>query len=227
MQYKNLLLYFILFAFSCLFSNSQGIIKTQDLGLWIGINGDYKFKNNYKLLFSQEVRFFESVSELEKSISEIGLAYKINKNFKLQGNLRYVFDKKKNKIFEKNLRYNIDLRYKWDINKRFDFKYRLRFQTRYNNFLLVNKNGTKSDFRHKITLDYKLNKKHELNLSGEIWREFEQYELPHFGKFRFVFSDEIDTKIGDFNLFFGLERDIDSKPNLNYYITGISYNFSI
>lgn len=223
---KNLFL--LIFITICLGRTySQQVIKTQDLGFWISANGELKFKKNYKFLFSQEFRLFENASELEKSITEIGLSYKINKNFRLKGNARYVFDKKKDKIFEQNFRYNTDLRYKWDINKSFDFKYRIRFQTMYKNLLLPNRKGTKSDFRHKISLDYKLTEIHKLTTSAEIWREFENFELPHYGKYRIMISDNIDSKIGDINLFFGVERDFDSNPKITYYITGLSYNFSL
>lgn len=219
---------FLLFIFTPSFIGfGQEIVKTQDLGGWFKLELEKELKKDYTLSFSQEFRLHESFTEMDKYISEVGLSYKINRNFKLQGNVRYALNQTKNKNIAQDFRYNIDLRYKWKINEVLNFKYRLSFQTRYRNLFTHNYKGTKSDFRHKIYLEYKVNKTHELSLSGELWREFELYEIPHFGQLRIVLSDEISTKIGKLRVFAGVDQDIDSSTPLTYYITGIAYKLSL
>ncbi len=223
---RTIVLLLVLFTFSEEIVG-QELVKTQDLGLWIGAEITKELKKNYTFSLSQEIRFYESVSELDKSITQIALDYKINKKFKLSGGMRYAFNSKEDKTISQDFRYHGDLVYKIKFNKDFKLKYRLRFQTRYPNLFLKSRKGSDSDFRHRIALDYELNKKHELGFSAEVWREFELYEKPHFGKVRLLLSDEIDWYNQEITLFGGFEKDIDESTPLTYYIIGLAYKFEL
>lgn len=205
----------------------QDIVKTQDLGLWMSGEVTKKFKKDYTFSFSQELRLFESMTEIDKYISQAGLGYRINKHFSLSGDIRYSFTTKKDKTVSQDFRYNADLQYKWKINKDFTLKYRLRFQTRYPNLLLPTRKGTDSDFRHRFSIDYDANKVHELGFSVEIWREFELYEKPHFGKIRLLVWDNMHWNTQRIKVFGGVESDIDDSTPLTYFLIGINYQFEL
>ena len=203
----------------------QEIVKTQDLGLWLSGEFSKQFKEDYSFSASQEVRLYESITELDKSITQLSIDYKINKKFKISGGIRYAFNAKEDKTISQDFRYHGDFGYKLKFNKDFSMKYRLRFQTRYPNLFLPTRKGSDSDFRHRHSFDFDLNKKHELGFSAEIWREFELYEKPHFGKIRLLPSDEMEWNKQKINVFGGFEKDIDESTPMTYYIVGIAYKF--
>lgn len=222
----KILIQFI-FIFFLISVSAQGIKKTQDLGLWIGGSIAYDLTNDFKIEFEQQARFFESITELEKYITDIGIGYKINKNFGLGGNLRYYLDKEKDKRLVQDWRYNFDLKFKHKIGERVKFSYRLRFQSVYEDLFGIIDQGRVSSLRNKISIDYKLNKTNSLFVDAEIFRKLVFYRKPYFNKVRFQVGNELKTKIGKFKFAAGYERELKSDYPLNYFFGGVFYTFKI
>lgn len=217
----------IIFLFFWVNIYSQEIKKTQDIGLWTGASLEYEFSKDYVLKFSQELRLFEDISEVEEYITDLGLEYKINKNFKLGVNLRYYLNKKKDKTISQDWRYNFDLKFKKKIIHGLKFKYRLRYQTAYKNLFAVVSEGMESNFRNQISFNYKLNKKNDIYLGTELFRKIIDYRKPYFNKIRFLIGDEMETKVGGFDFSIGYERELNSNYPLNYFFGRIYYKIEL
>ncbi len=217
----------VIFMLSYHFSSAQEIKKTRDAGIWMGATFQYKFKKNYTLAVSQDLRLFESFRELDKYITEIGISYKIDKRFKLGANARYFFNKQKDKTISRDFRYNLDFRFKEKLSDKLKIKYRLRFQSAYRNAFELVPEGIKSNLRNKIALIYTINKQNTAYTSAELFREIVTYKRPHFNKIRLLAGNEVETKLGNFDLSFGYERELNSEYPLNHFFGRVYYTFKL
>ncbi len=209
--------------------HAQQIKTTQDVGAWMGATLKYDLTKDLDLSLSQDIRFQESLSELDKYISEIGLSYKINKEFRIGGELRYYINQKRDETQSQNWRYNLDFKYRTKLIKHLKFRYRLRHQTAYENLFTAqpNKGESKSAIRNRVGLFYKLKNHHELYFTTEIFRTILYYRKPYFSELRFVVGDEIETKYGQFDLSFGYERELNSLYPLHFMFTRVYYTFKL
>jgi len=223
---KRLLLNILFLTFWVNLS-AQEIKKTRDVGLWMGASIEYKFKDDYLLTFSQDLRLFESLREIDKYITDIGLEYKINKNFKLGGNVRYFLNKRSDKTISQDWRYNLDLKFKGKLSTKFKVKYRLRFQSNYKDLPAVIYEGVKSNLRNKIAINYDVNEYNLVYFSSELFREIVAYRKPYFNKMRLLVGDKVKTKLGEFDVSLGYERELNSQYPLNYFFARIYYTFKL
>lgn len=223
---KKLLLN-ILFLIAWVNLSAQEIKKTRDLGLWMGASIEYKFKDDYLLTFSQDLRLFESLSEIDKYITDLGLEYKIDKNFKFGANLRYFLNKRNNKTISQDWRYNLDLKFRAKLRTKFRLKYRLRFQSNYQDAPAVIYRGVKSNLRNKIAINYAVNDNNLAYLSSELFREIVAYRKPYFNKMRLLIGDKLQTKLGEFDTSLGYERELNSDYPLNYFFARVYYTFKL
>lgn len=225
------LLTFICLLFSLVGMNSfaQDIKKTRDMGFWVSSTIEVNLTKRYKLSFSQDLRLFENSKKLEKYISDLGIDYKINKEFSLGANGRFFLNRKNDNTLSQDYRYNLDFKFKKKFKKKFKFKYRLRFQSTYEEpfGLGMNKGGLKSNLRNYIGVDYKLNKINVLFLNFELFREIVAYRKPYFHKFRLSLGDEVKTKIGKIGLSINFERELNSNYPLNFLFFRINHCFKL
>ena len=104
-----------------------------DLHLWTGVELEKNFAKDWTVSLGEEVRFKHDISELNNYFTELGIRYRINKNFALQGNYRFTRDRKQDQSYENLSRYNFDLRYKGKLDF-LTIKYRLRYQKEVEDF---------------------------------------------------------------------------------------------
>ena len=57
----------------------------------------------------QDLRLSDNFSKLNKVNTDLGVQYKINKNFKLATNIRYSYNLRKLNLYSHDLRMNYDL----------------------------------------------------------------------------------------------------------------------
>jgi hypothetical protein len=210
-----------------LYGTTQELVKVQDLGLWTGLKLEKEVREDFTLHLAPEVRINESVSQLDQLFSELGAEYKINKNFQLQGDGRYIINYKPDRTYSQDLRYNFDIQYKGQFKERFAFKYRVRFQRRHKNFFHPVGGGSDAAFRHRVAVDFQMNDLHRLQLSGEMFREISLHENPHFEKFRLQFADDLSTSLGTFEWAVAMERELDTVAPLTYYILRLYYTIPL
>ena len=107
-------------------ANAQETKIVRDLGLWTGVAVEKTVKKKWTFSIKQEVRLKNDISELNKYFTQAGINYRINKNFSLEGDYRYIQDKNAEGRFETRGRYNFDFRYKGKLAF-ITILYRLRY----------------------------------------------------------------------------------------------------
>ncbi len=215
-----------LFLLSSFPVSSQQIKTVQDIGGWTGIGLDYRFKKPYTVSLSQELRFFESFSKLEQSITEVGLEYAIDKRFKIGSQLRYAYARRSDHTFSNDVRYSFDFKYKLKLPKHFALKYRARYQTLYKNQFGFTPEGTRSNFRNKLTFGYSFNA-HFIYFSGEINRSIGNFQAPFFNKMRLNLGDKMNLSSGKLSYSLSYERELSTNYPLQFFFCRLYYTFQI
>lgn len=222
--FKGFIIIFLFAANPCF---AQEIKTVRDIGIWTRIGLDYEINKDWQFSASQEIRTFNNAVKIQKYISDFDLGYRINKRFDLSAGLRYAYNREKNNSFSHNIRYNLDFKYKRKLSKDLDLQYRFRYQSNYENpFTGFSDFEQRAKARNRLKLDYEF-KKHEPSLGAEIFRSFVYYRKPWFSSFRLTLGDEFDTKLGEFNLGMGYERELNVEFPLNYYFFRMNYTIEI
>jgi len=209
---KYCILLFILVKLSF----SQEVKVVQDLGVWAGVAFEKNILKDFDLVIETQVRNFHNAKKLDDILIDAKLKYSINKYFQLGGNVRYVYDVKPYNSTEHNLRHSLDISYRKKINKKFSFRYRLKHQKEFTNFYyrLLFFGGEQKEFttsiRNRLRLLYKHNSSNRFYGSIEIFKLFESFRNPYFNKIRFLIGDEINTKIGEFDIAIAMETEINT-----------------
>lgn len=199
----------------------------EDYGIWAGVGLNYEFNKKWKTSLTQEFRSFDDALELHKSITDLGLTYRINKKFKLGVNARYAYARKKDYTFTHDTRFNFDFKFKKKLTKKLDLLYRFRFQYSYINlFTFVPDVGRKANARNRIKIEYDLNK-HSIYFASELFREFVVYKDPSFNNLRISLGDQFETALGDFNYALAYERELNETNPLNFFFLKLNYIFEL
>ena len=209
-------------------SYAQQIKVTQDFGAWIGFSLKKK-KGNYQLELEQQLRTYKSALKVDDYLVDLGCKYAINKSFSLNANLRYIYDRKRWKEPENNLRYNFDLGYKVKIIEDLDLTYRARYQKELVNPFNeeLDQNEHFSGFRNKIKLKYKYDDRNKVYVSAELFRLIQPYRAPYFNKLQFLIGDKLNTNIGKFDCSLGFEKEIQSSHPYSFGFLKIRYTLRV
>lgn len=135
----------ILFLFSI--SAHAQEIKNSDFETRNALQVNYKIDKQFKLKFTQEGRFKNNSTQLDKFLTNLESQYKHNKNSTFALGLRYsgINDNEGNtKELESHFRYYIDYLFEYDFYD-FTIEYRLRYQKSNQ----INKNIFEGDYPNK------------------------------------------------------------------------------
>lgn len=199
----------------------------QDFGAWIGFQISKELPNNFKLSLDQQIRTWKNSTRIDKYFADLGLKYKINKNFSLAGGIRYTHDTNKWEEPENGFRYNVDLRFKTIVVKKFRLVYRARYQQ-----LLTLKNraaltpNVVTVTRHRLKGQWKAHKKHELYTGAELFVRREALRTSYLDRLRFSLGDKIKTKIGQFDVGVGYEVNLQRLDPFSFFFVKTIYNIS-
>lgn len=215
-----------LLLFTANFLIGQESILTRDIGLWMGVGVEHEINKKWDFSAKQELRTFDNAIKIRRSITDFGLDYKINKEFKLLGGLRYAYKREKNFTFSHNLRYNIDLKYEKQIASHLDLQYRFRFQSNYERpFTGLKDFKQRNKTRNRLKIEYE-RKNSEYYFSGEIFRVYANYRKPRFDKLRLMIGDKIDSKWGGIDIGLGYEIDLDVELPLSFFFLKMAYTIT-
>ena len=204
----------------------QDTAVVRDLHLWSGAKIEKTFAKNWTVSLEEEIRFKTNISEINNFFTEIGLRYRINKNFALQGNYRFTRDKKKDQSYETRTRYNLDLRFKG----RLDFLsiyYRLRYQKEVEGLNLIDMNAFYlKHVRNRISVRYTDFKTITPYVSAEVFQAFTPYLAPQFDYYRILGGIRYEpADIGEFKLAWGFNRSLISSRPAMIYIFTLNYTY--
>ena len=201
--------YWLFFLF---IQSSYGLDDNQS---WTSIGFEKKLPYSLKLEFEQELRLKDQLSTFNQTFSEVSLSYKVFDGLKIDIPYRYA-------IFEDKIKQRLSFSgsYKYSF-KPISLKYRTKFQRTYE------KEKTPEDLiRNKFTIEYKLGKKIEPYVSGEL---FHLYNTNHnqLDGFRVSFGFAVDLpRKNSIKIFYMYKKEdiIKSSPD-EINVFGLAYSF--
>jgi hypothetical protein len=143
--------------------------QVNDAGLWTNITLEKRVMKDLDLVFTEEFRFNENITELGTFFTDVGADYRIVKGFKAGLYFRYINKRQLDNSYSQQYRYYSDLSYKQKI-KRFEAGYRVRFQVQYQD-PGRSETGRVPEWyiRQKLSFAYNTKSRFDPYLSGEIW----------------------------------------------------------
>ncbi|MCL3782542.1 DUF2490 domain-containing protein [Prolixibacteraceae bacterium JC049] len=222
MKHLTLLSFLCLFPFF-LFAQEKKV--TKDMGVWLGVNIEKELSSTVDIALKQQLRLYNDVSEVDDYIFDLGGKYKLNKNFKLGANVRYICNFRMEKDAEHNFRYNLDLNYGAKLSSRFKLGARVRYQQEFENYFTEYSKRKKNSkaVRGRLKLRYRYNDNHKWYISGELFRKIEKFKDPYNDKVRFYLGDEFKSKLGQFDCSLGYEKELEGKHPMSFYYLKLNY----
>lgn len=222
------------FAFLLLLLNAALSLLAQetkvvsDLHLWTGVQLEKTFAKDWTVSLGEEFRFKHDISEINNYFTELGIRYRINKNFALQGNYRFTRDRKQDQSYENLSRYNFDLRYKGKLDF-LTIKYRLRYQKEMEGFRMAEHNIPYETYmRHRIAFIINKMEFVEPYVSGEIFKLFMPTSYPRFEYMRLLLGLKYDMdKAGEIKAAFGFNRELVSTQPATIYMMRLNYTYKL
>ena len=225
MRKKTFLFFFGLFC-SVFICYSQ---VTKDFGFWNTLNFEHKLTDELNLSLTQEIRFKENVSRLNRFYTQLGLEYKLAKKVKTSLSYRFTQRLEDENYFSLRHRLIWDLNFKKSVDK-FTFSYRHRLQSEVKKYY-SSKLGKLPEwfYRHKLQVKYELNKRIEPYFATEA-----QIQLYDAGKMvdnnelnRVRFKVGTDIKLSakkTFGIYYGFQNEFATAKENDIYILGLEYS---
>ena len=198
-----------------LFLLIPNIYGADDNESWTSIGFEKKLPYKLKLEFEQELRFKDQISTFKQTFSDISLSYKVFDGLRIQIPYRYIVYKDKIKQ-----RLSFSGSYKYSF-KPVDLKYRTKFQCTYED-----KESTDDMIRNKFSVQYKLGKKVEPYISGELFHPYNG-EPKQLDEYRISFGLTVDImKKNSIKIFYIFKKeDLNSDP-YDVNVFGLAYSFN-
>jgi Protein of unknown function (DUF2490) len=212
---------FLLLLAIFLLINIKTQAQTEGTALWSSISIEKKIGKKFAIELHGQSRMVENITYTQTYLGELGLSYKIHKNWEITGYYRYI-QRRKNELkeFKRRDRFYADLVFDHKIWK-LKFANRLRYQNQFRD-----NDGGESEFdssylRNKIELSYPNKSKFTPYISGDLF-----YEIG--GKI-----DQIRPKAGvsfKFNKHHSVDASVFSNVDLigtesSAAIIGLGYKF--
>ena len=157
--------------------NSYGLDDNQS---WTSVGFEKKLPYSFKLQFEQELRLDNQLSTFKQTFSEFSLSYSVFKGFKIELPFRYMTYKDKTKQ-----RVSFSGSYKYSF-KPVSLKHRTKYQRTYEKGEIP-----EELIRNKFSIMYRLNKKIEPYVSGELFHLYNT-ENDQFDEYRVSLGVAVD-----------------------------------
>jgi hypothetical protein len=208
----------------------QQLRTQQDFGIWVGVLLKKDLPKKFELSLEQQLRTCLNTTRIDDYWAELGVNYTINKNFRLNGNVRYIHDVKKTKATENSLRYNFDLEFRTKVKKKYQLSYRFRFQQKFIDLLQRQRTTIaekESAIRNKIKFVFKYKKAHNFYFSTALFIRSEVFREAYLDKLRFAIGDKVKTKFGKFNFALGYEVNLQPNNPFSFFFLKIVYSINL
>ena len=200
-----------------LFLLIPNIYGADDNESWTSIGFEKKLPYKLKLEFEQELRLKDQISTFKQTFSDISLSYKVFDGLRIQIPYRYIVYKDKIKQ-----RLSFSGSYKYSF-KPVDLKYRTKFQRTYED-----KESTDDLIRKKFSVEYKLGKKVEPYISGELFHPYNG-EPKQLDEYRISFGLTVDImKKNSIKIFYIFKKEGLAKSDpYEVNVFGLAYSFNL
>lgn len=216
--------------FLLVFVMMQGILsyaQVNDAGLWMGLNAEKKLSRAFSVTLSEELRMNENVSEVGSIISDVGLAYKVNKWVKVSVNYRFSNKRRLDDSYSNRHRYYFDLTLKEKF-KPVVLSLRTRYQSQYADIHSSSDGKTpKNVLREKLTVKLDLNKKYSPYVYAESYTSVNDPDYNSIKNMRYCGGVEYAiNRMHSLDLFYLYQKEYNVKNPQSDYVVGIGYFFS-
>lgn len=203
-------LLFYLFPFFCICAHAQEI--------WTG--GTIRFKNADRINteFTQQLRLADETFKYHSTLSEIGARFKVNPNFGVKGNYRYVLRPNENRQ-----RWNGDVFLNLGADeKTFSSSVRVRYQETYK---LKSEEAKEAYIRGLFLLNYNLTKTSLPYASTELFYRADDKNELRLVRLTFGLITKLTKKLS-FNTFYRIENELNVKFPERYHIVGLLVTYT-
>ncbi len=169
----------------------------------------------------------ENFTELGTFFTDIGLTYKISKNFRISGNYRIIEKRRLDDSYSIRHRYYFDLSYREKF-KPIVVQYRIRFQSQYKD-VYSSSDGMMPEYylRNKITLKLDLDKKFTPYIYSELFTPLNKPDGIYIDNVRYCAGTEYKlNRMHSFDIFYMIQKEYNVPDPWTDYILGIGYNFT-
>lgn len=203
--------------------------QQSDFQFWPQVQVGYNLSDRFKLSLEDEVRFRENVSQVKKELTDVGIAYKLNKalRFGITYRLELTFKNPDESTWRSGLYADIMFRQKM---QRFQFDYRLRFQSaRIESISDVSTLDEWMINRHKASLQYDIKGIPLIpKVEAEIFIPFSKQEALMINGYRlWAGLAYAVNKKNEISLRFGVEQEVNVADPWRAYILGIGYSLDL
>ena len=221
------------FAFIILFTNAiYGQTGSSDLASWNSIEIKYKLDKKWAFGLEGQLRLKEDISVIDEYFTQFNTEYKVGKNFKLEGAVRYIRENDNQgnvQGYENHFRFNIDASYKHEIQD-FELGYRLRYQNK-NELGVSESEGDypNQNIRFKTAIKYDIkNWNFDPKFSAEIFNRFQEGRENGFNKYRLTLGTDYKiNNAGKIKVFYRIEKELNVDLPDTTNIIGLKYTYSI
>ena len=194
--------------------SSYGLDDNQS---WTSVGFEKKLPYSFKLQFEQELRLDNQLSTFKQTFSEFSLSYSVFKGFKIELPFRYMTYKDKTKQ-----RVSFSGSYKYSF-KPVSLKHRTKYQRTYEKGEIP-----EELIRNKFSIMYRLNKKIEPYVSGELFHLYNT-ENDQFDEYRVSLGVAVDLPgKNSIKIFYIYKKeDITKSSPDEVNVFGLGYNYKL
>lgn len=221
------LLVFFAFPAGLLFS-SPLMCQVNDAGLWTSVNFEVKVVKKLTATISEEFRFNENITEVGAILTDVGLAYKLNKHFQFSVNYRYTQRRTTEDYYSKRHRMYIDLKYEKKI-KPIQIQFRIRLQDQYADIGRDTDGGVLEYYlRNKLSLKWDLQKPYKPYISVETFSPLKYPRYSAFEGIRTTAGVDYDfSKHHKIDVYYMIQKELNvSNPETDFVI-GLGYTYKL
>ncbi len=224
-------LYLFLFSFSLTCSNLFAQ-DYPDAGSWNTVNIEKGISEKFTALFTEEYRVRENFTKLNLFYTNLGIEYKVLKNFKAALVYRWINKYMDDNSFSFRHRLMLDLTVKHKFGK-FAVSYRNRTQAEERD-IYTSENGSDPEWysRNKFGVKWDIDKRYTPFASVEFRyqlhdpRNIESDHTWHRDRYALGAEYKINDK-STFAAYYLIQREYNVVGPQNLYIVGLEYNLSL
>ena len=200
--------------------------QVNDAGLWAGINLEKKIDKKFSVHLSEELRFYENITELGSFFTEASLEYRLNKTFGFSAGYRFINKRREDNSYSKRHRFLLNATAKRKFNQ-LNVGVRLRYQSQYADYYSDAEGQVPSNyFRTKLAFKYDLNKKYTPFISGEAFIHTNRADGMLMDNYRIEGGIDYEfSKVSSIQLSYIFNKEIQVNDPLTDYVIGIGWNY--
>jgi hypothetical protein len=200
--------------------------QVNDAQLWLSANLEKKVTPVFSVLFTEEVRLDENITEVGTTYSDIGITYRFLKKFKAGASYRFTSKRRLDDTYAKFNSWYVEGYYREKF-KPVSLIFRARYQSRYAEAFSSEKAAIpRNHFRTKLTVKYDLHRKFEPYVYAETFfrlgtpmQSFDQLRLCAGIEYSFNRMHMVDVHYLFCREYNAVNPETDYIVGLSYYLT--------